>query len=236
MTAADPHAHHSDVGAYAIGVLDPADAARFEEHLAVCSACGRELEELLGLGPVLAEYAQDAPDTDTLTARPGPGLLEGLLRDVAATARRRRGRRLALVAAAVVLLVAGPVAGAAWSERDGTPAQARGAAEVVFADGDKLTATDPGTRVAATVSTVPRAWGTEIAVRLAGVTGPQTCGLVAVGKDGTEQTVTTWSVPAGGYGWEEPHLYVGGAAYDRSEIARFEVRTLDGEHLVTVPG
>ncbi|MBW1598550.1 anti-sigma factor [Streptomyces sp. JJ38] len=235
------HAHHTDVGAYALGALDPADAERFEEHLADCPSCARELEELLGLRSVLAEFAQDAPATgdhgDGLNARPAPGMLDRLLGEAAAERRRRGRRRLALVAAALALVVAGPLAGAAWTTgQDADRARPGAAAEAVYAEGDKRSATDPATSVAATVATVPRAWGTEVAVRLSGVSGPRTCGLVAVGKDGTEQTVTTWTVPATGYAPREQRYYLGGAAYDRSDIDHFEVRTLDGTHLVTVPG
>ncbi|WP_341483608.1 zf-HC2 domain-containing protein [Streptomyces endophytica] len=64
---------HSDVGAYALGVLDAADAERFERHLVGCDRCAAELEELMGLTPVLAEFKESAPTPDTLTAVPGPG-------------------------------------------------------------------------------------------------------------------------------------------------------------------
>ncbi|MDG4766973.1 zf-HC2 domain-containing protein [Solwaraspora sp. WMMD406] len=38
---------HWDVGAYALGALDPEDVERFEEHLAGCWACAAELESLV---------------------------------------------------------------------------------------------------------------------------------------------------------------------------------------------
>ncbi|MBB1243000.1 zf-HC2 domain-containing protein [Streptomyces durbertensis] len=229
-------AHHNDVGAYAIGALDAADTARFEEHLAVCQPCANELDELLGLGPLLAEYREGAAGGDVeaaLVPQPSSALLDRLLDTVSVERRKRRVRRLVLVAAAVAVLVAGPFAGSALLDRE-----AAGPPDVVqaaFQAGEKFRGTDPETKVDATVALTEKRWGTEVAVRLAGVSGPQTCGLVAVGKDGSEQTVTTWAVPEEGYGWEKPAYYVGGAAYDPAEIDRFEVRTLDGERLVTVP-
>lgn len=38
---------HWDVGAYALGALDPDDVEQFEEHLAGCWACAAELESLI---------------------------------------------------------------------------------------------------------------------------------------------------------------------------------------------
>ncbi len=36
---------HADVGAYLLGALDDAEMSRFEEHLAGCEECGRELDD-----------------------------------------------------------------------------------------------------------------------------------------------------------------------------------------------
>ncbi|PWI45509.1 zf-HC2 domain-containing protein [Streptomyces sp. ICBB 8177] len=55
MTAGDRH--HVDVGAYALGLLEEADADRFEEHLAQCGRCADLLEDFVGLEPLLAAYA-----------------------------------------------------------------------------------------------------------------------------------------------------------------------------------
>ncbi|GAB3646784.1 anti-sigma factor family protein [Streptomyces sparsus] len=228
-----PPAHHTDVGAYAIGALDSADAARFEEHLAACQRCAFELEELMGLGPLLAEYSHTAPDIPSLTPRPSRQLLDGLMSTVAAERRGRKRRRLYLVAAAAALIIGGPLAGAALLG-DNSEAPPTGTVQAMFESGEKINAADPNTKVDATVSLSSKDWGTEVAVKLANVTGPRTCGLVAVGKDGTEQTVTTWAVPEDGYGWKNPRYYHGGTAYERDEIERFEVRTLEGENLVTV--
>jgi hypothetical protein len=90
------------------------------------------------------------------------------------------------------------------------------------------------------VALTEKSWGTHIALRLAGVPGPEKCALIAIGADGTEETVTTWSVPAAGYGVDggaagSKALFTdGGAAMSRDEIDRFEVRTDDGQRLVTI--
>ncbi|MFI9238234.1 anti-sigma factor family protein [Streptomyces sp. NPDC053079] len=237
------NAEHTAVGAYALGVLDDADAARFEEHLAGCPRCAAELDDLMGLTPLLGELGESTPDPEILTAAPRPELLDRLLEDVGAARRARRTRRLWLVAAAVVLIAAGPLVGAALTARDAPDHSSVSAAKEMYEEGDKKGAVDPDTDVDATVSLQSKPWGTHVALKLAHVKGPLTCDLVAVGRNGQEQTVTTWAVPASGYGlpgaatkWGREPLYThGGAAFNRADIARFEVRTLDGRRLATVP-
>ncbi|MET7934619.1 zf-HC2 domain-containing protein [Streptomyces sp. NPDC005322] len=251
MPAAEDQ-QHTAVGAYALGVLDPADAMRFEEHLIGCERCAAELDELMGIPPLLAEYATSAdgttlPDPAALTARPGPQLLDRLLDEVTVSRRASGRRRLYLVAAAAVLIVGGPLAGAAvtaHSGKGGTTQQAVGTPKAVFEQGsEQYSAVDPVTKVDAAVSLAQKGWGTSVALRLGNVKGPRSCDLVAIGKDGREETVTTWAVPTSGYGikdgdgsrWSKEPLYAqGGAALNTDEIARFEIRTLDGKRLAAV--
>ncbi|MFH8410019.1 zf-HC2 domain-containing protein [Streptomyces sp. NPDC018019] len=235
---------HTDVGAYALGVLDAAEAARFEEHLADCDRCAAELDGLMGLPPLLADAKEAAPDPAAVAAVPGPGVLEGLLAQAGAARRTRRRRRLCLVAAAAVLVAGGPLATYALTSQDtdegaGHPASY---ARTMYEHGEKAGTVDPVTKVAASVSMERKPWGTHVALKLANVKGPMTCDLVAVGKSGAEQTVTTWAVPPGGYGledgaakWNKEPLYThGGSAMNRSHIDRFEVRTLDGRRLAEI--
>lgn len=107
---------------------------------------------------------------------------------------------------------------------------------------EKVRATDPRTRVSATVGMAERPWGTSTVLELRNLTGPQKCRLIAVSRTGEEEVVTSWSVPEWGYGIEDsPYpgaeypLYVsGGAAMGRGDIDHFEVRTFDGRRLVEV--
>ncbi|RSO05962.1 RNA polymerase subunit sigma, partial [Streptomyces sp. WAC 06725] len=48
---------HETVGAYALGILDDAEATAFEAHLATCEWCGQQLDELAGMEPMLAALA-----------------------------------------------------------------------------------------------------------------------------------------------------------------------------------
>ena len=79
---------HDAVGAYVLGVLDEADADRFEAHLAGCDRCAAELDELDGPGTAArrarASCRPGHPGGRSRpAARPGP----------AAGPADRRGRR-----------------------------------------------------------------------------------------------------------------------------------------------
>lgn len=244
MTGPARHTDHTDVGAYALGVLDAADAARFEEHLAACPRCAAELDGLMGLTPLLADYKESMPPHEETVSRPAPRpeMLPALLEHIAVTRRRQRVRRACLAGAASAMIVAGPLAALAVTAEGEPDHSGTSMAQQMYQEGDKYGAVDPGTGVDATVSLMDKPWGTRVVLKLANVKGPLSCDLVAVGKNGRTQTVTTWAVPASGYGidkggdkWGQEPLYThGGTAFNREEIARFEVRTLDGQHLATV--
>lgn len=87
-----------------------------------------------------------------------------------------------------------------------------------------------------------KAWGTHAVLELKNVKGPEKCSLIAVGKNGERETVTSWSVPKWGYGIKNAAteqaknpLYVhGGAAFTPDEIDHFEILTFSGKKLVSV--
>ncbi|MDJ0342008.1 zf-HC2 domain-containing protein [Streptomyces sp. H10-C2] len=246
-----PKEQHADVGAYVLGLLDDADATRFETHLADCELCATEFDALAGLEPLLAEFAAATPDPSVLLDEgPGEDLLDRLLDDIADARARTRRRRFSLIAAAAVLIIGGPlITLQATSGHDSTPAVAEhvhgGPAEAAFhliPAADKVSATDPTTKVTATIGVEKKDWGSHVVLQLGNVKGPLRCRLIAVGRNGEEQTVTTWAVPAWGYGIaDSPHdsarapLYMhGGAAMQPGEVDHYEVRTLDGKPLVAV--
>ncbi|WND33577.1 zf-HC2 domain-containing protein [Streptomyces sp. BB1-1-1] len=208
---------HRDVGAYALGVLDEAEAFRFEDHLMECPRCAAQVTEFGPATRQLMLYRRATPHLVHPMTRPGPRLLDRLLSEV--TTRRRAGRRRVLyaVAAAVVCAVAGP--GVVIHAGQADPAV-------------RITATDERSGVWARVTTEDEVWGTDVELEVKDGAGPRSCRLVAVGLDGTEQTVTSWNVPGHD---ARPNTMHGGAALHPDQIARYEVRTADGEHLVTLP-
>ncbi|MFE0456746.1 anti-sigma factor family protein [Streptomyces sp. NPDC058914] len=243
---------HETVGAYALGILDDAEATAFEAHLAGCEWCAQQLDELAGMEPMLAALA-DLPGSGTpaigesLSAKPGPRLVEKLVDEVADRRAQKRRRSFYMIAAAAALIIGGPLVAVATSGGDSSEAPR------VLADGnpaktafetfsDKVTATDPGTKVTATVATQEKAWGTEAVVELKNVAGPNKCSLIAVGKNGERETISSWSVPEWGYGLpgaktdqaKNPLYVQGGAALSPNEIDHFEVMTFDGKKLVEI--
>ncbi|MGW0558242.1 anti-sigma factor family protein [Streptomyces sp. NPDC002926] len=217
---------HRDVAAYALGVLEPADAFRFEEHLSDCVTCTVQLSDFASLAASLSELGGPCRVEPPV---PSGQLLERLAAEVTMVRRRSNGRRLRLVAAAAALIVGAPAAVVAL--QDAAPPAGR-----------QVAAKDATTGVTASAAIQDRAWGTSVALRLAGLTGPSKCRLIAVGKDGIEHPVLSWAVPAGGYGnpdtpgHEQPLDIQGGTDVRIGEIGRWEVRTLDGRPVVTLRG
>ncbi|WP_307539950.1 anti-sigma factor [Streptomyces sp. V3I8] len=248
---------HETVGAYALGILDDAEATAFEEHLATCEWCGQQLDELSGMEPMLAALA-DLPGTrgtpaigETLAVRPTTELSDRLVGEVVERrVRAKRSRRL-LFGLAASLIIGGPlVAIAATGGGDTTSNEARtkqtvSVAKQVFTDTnakDKVQGTDASTQVSASVGMDSKPYGTGLTMELKNVKGPQKCSLVAVGKNGERETATTWTVPKWGYGIKDAPtelarnpLYLQGAvAMARADIDHFEVVTFDGEKLAEV--
>ncbi|HEY8986650.1 MAG TPA: zf-HC2 domain-containing protein [Streptomyces sp.] len=244
---------HETVGAYALGILDDAEATAFEAHLAGCEWCAQQLDELAGMEPMLAALA-DLPGTGTpaigesLSAKPSPRLVEKLVDEVADRRAVKRRRSFFLVAAAAALIVGGPLGvmaatgGSDGGAKTGVVASANPAKDVFGTLSDKKTATDASTKVTGTVAYAKKAWGTEAVVELKNVTGPEKCSLIAVGKNGERETVSTWAVPNWGYGIpgatteqaRNPLYVMGGTSMTPDQIDHFEVATLSGKKLVQI--
>ncbi|MET8947611.1 zf-HC2 domain-containing protein [Streptomyces sp. NPDC004542] len=242
---------HETVGAYALGILDDAEATAFEAHLATCEWCAQQLDELAGMEPMLAALA-DLPGTGTpaigesLSAKPAPRLMEKLVDEVAERRAQKRRKSFYMIAAAAALIITGPVAvmavnGVGDSGQQATTLSAT-AKDAFNHMSDKVTATDTSTKVTATVATAEKNWGTAGVVQIKNVKGPLKCSLIAVGKNGERETMTSWSVPDQGYGIpdakteeaKQPLYAQGGAAFKTNEIDHFEVMTFDGKKLVQV--
>ncbi|GHE83560.1 anti-sigma factor family protein [Streptomyces werraensis] len=248
---------HETVGAYALGILDDAEATEFEAHLATCEWCAQQLDELAGMEPMLAALA-DLPDAagspaigESLSAKPSPRVVEKLVDEVAERRARKRRRNFYMVAAAGALIVSGPFVAVAASGGDGGSGGGGNTGRTLAANpvkdafdksSEKITATDPATGVTATVALEDKLWGTEIVTELKNVKGEQKCSLIAVGKNGERETVNSWAVTGEGYGLpdaatdkgKQPLYVQGGAAFERNQIDHFVIATFDGKTLVEV--
>lgn len=244
---------HETVGAYALGILDDAEATQFEAHLATCEWCAQQLDELAGMEPMLAALAdlpgaQGSPAIgESLAAKPSPHLADRLVGEVVEHRAKRSRRHFFALAAGIAAIVAGPTAVFATTtgEESGTTNEtlAAGPAQEAFTHmAEKIKATDESTKVTATVATEGKAWGTHTVLELSNVKGPEKCSLIAVSKSGERETATTWKVPSWGYGIKNAKteqarnpLYVyGGLAMEPGQIDHFEVMTFDGKKLVQV--
>ncbi|MDF3143731.1 MULTISPECIES: zf-HC2 domain-containing protein [unclassified Streptomyces] len=244
---------HETVGAYALGILDDAEATAFEAHLATCEWCAQQLDELAGMEPMLAALA-DLPGAgtpaigDSLSAKPSPRLVNKLVDEVAERRAQKRRRSFYMVAAAAALIVGGPFAAVAASggdsESGGTSQTlaANPAKDLFKSIEDKVTGTDPSSKVTATVAMQEKAWGTETALELGGVKGPLKCSMIFVSKDGERETAASWSVPKWGYGIPDAKteqarnpLYVsGGVSMAPDDVDHIEIMTFDGKKLADV--
>ncbi|MCW8380638.1 zf-HC2 domain-containing protein [Streptomyces justiciae] len=207
---------HRDVAAYALGVLDEADAFRFEDHLMECPRCAAHVTEFGPITRQLLLYRRSTPQFVSPLAKPGPRLLDRLLSEVGARHRAGRRRFLCAVAATVAFAVAGP----------GLVVLAGGGENAVQID-----ATDARSGVWAQVTAEDYTSGSQLELKVKDGAGPRTCRLVIVGTDGSEETVTTWHVPR--HDARELTMQ-GSSSLHPDQIARYEVRSSDNEHLVTL--
>jgi hypothetical protein len=207
---------HRDVGAYALGVLDEAEAFRFEDHLMECPRCTAHITEFGPTTRQLMLYRRATPRWVHPAPGARPRLLDRLLGEVRARSRARRRRMLYAVAASVVAAVAGP-----W-----IALMAQGGDGAV-----RIAATDARSGVWAQVTAEDAASGSLVELKVEDGAGPRVCRLVAVGVDGAEETLATWGVTAHD---ARSHTVQASAARHPDQIDRYEVRTATGDRLVVL--
>jgi hypothetical protein len=246
----DDVTEHTDVGAYALGLLEEDDRRAFEAHLAGCDQCTRELagfsgmrELLAGLGPVTSDAEDMSPPEPagdgTSDTADTADIAHLLRRRKIAARRQRRGTAILGLAAGVALLAGGVTVGATVAGNGAYSGHHHGNVPAdLLAWGETRRAADATTGVTGIIAMEEKGWGTHIALDLSRVKGPRTCELIAYSKSGAAHVMTEWAVPAAGYG--EPgapdHLQVhGGTALRRSDLQRFEVRDQKGGTLLTIP-
>jgi hypothetical protein len=230
-----PESVHRDVGAYALGVLDPRDSARFEEHLAMCHQCPRELEQLSPVATLLSHVDMDSLMVAERSAR-DTNRSETLVSTVRAERRTATMRRRLTLAACLVVLMG--AAGVLVSGRLDMLTGPRQQNAPAVSAAPKLHAVSQQTATEASVWVDGKKWGSEVTLEIAHVTGPVTCRLVAVSRDGQSEILMGWNVPPEGYGTsEQPKslLLHGSTAIARSDLSKLEVRTTSGSLLVSVP-
>lgn len=251
---------HFDVAAYALGVLDQHDAARFEDHLIDCPTCAIELESMLPVVDLLADLDADSI-VATEQSRNDGLVLHKMITTVAKERRRANSRRLFSLAASVVIfallsvgaLFAGgkwlpghqqtptaPVAQGSKSPQNVTgdpgtvdplpPEGGRGGPDL---PGDRMSNTDSRSGAHLDVGLEDKDWGTQVSFSLRNVKGPYTCSLVAQLTNGQKISLTSWNVGAKGWGTvAQPKSLMLQAftAAPRSSIAHLSVEAVDAQN------
>jgi hypothetical protein len=251
---------HFDVAAYALGVLDQRDAARFEDHLIDCPTCAVELESLLPVVDVLADIDADSMVATEQSRRDGV-VLHKMIGAVKQERRRANSRRLYTLAAAVVvfamLSIGALFAGGRWLAPQSPSTQAipqptgsavldplppQGGFGGPNLTGERLGRTDPRTNVRADVALQAKDWGTQVSFAVSNIKGPLTCRLVAIRPNGESEVLSTWTVGEKGWGTAaqpQPLLLQAATALPRKEISFVQVQGVGvngvPETLVNVP-
>ena len=190
MTADPGSSLHTDVAAYALGLLEAGDQAAFEEHLDGCPRCQAELAELHGLKELLTGIGPVEPDAGELgAAEPPAASVTDLVRRRALTQRRHTRRQVLLGAAAsVALLAAGLGAGRLLA---GQPASPGGA----IPDGARVGRATGAIGVHGLAILVPKPFGAQVTVNLTHIAGPLECQFFAVSSTGARFMIGTWFLP-----------------------------------------
>ncbi|WP_328452237.1 MULTISPECIES: anti-sigma factor family protein [unclassified Amycolatopsis] len=231
---------HTQLGAYALGALDPAEAADFERrHLQTCAQCRFDLNELVAL----RESLDEVPPEAFLDGPPEGGdlLLQKTLRRMreeetaapARTASRPTSRRgLALVAAAVLVVAA--LGGGVLVGRQTAPTDSGGG---IAAPGSDVPGTknvegrDPTTGVQLAASVAPFAGWVKVNVAVKGVKAGEQCLLQVVTKNGQAVTAGSWKVSEK---WESQGFSLDGSALVApDDVKSVDIVTVDGRKLVS---
>ncbi|WP_410644428.1 anti-sigma factor family protein [Amycolatopsis sp. lyj-346] len=225
---------HTQLGAYALGALDPGEAADFERrHLQTCAQCRFDLNELVALRDSLDEVPPEA----FLEGPPEGGdlLLQKTLRRVrdeeerVAPARTSR-RGLALVAAAV-LVVAALGGGVLVGRQTASSDVAVPSPQSVVPGTKDVRATDASTGVQLAASVAPFQGWVRVNVAVKGVPAGEKCLLQVTTKEGQAVTAGSWQVSEK---WESQGFSLDGSALVApDDVKSVDIVTVDGRKLVS---
>ncbi|ASN21702.1 zf-HC2 domain-containing protein [Arthrobacter sp. YN] len=182
---------HQLLGAYLLGGLEADEARTFEDHLATCAECRRELEELESLPALLdavpradAVALTVAGGAETLSPLEPEALPEKVLVDLSVRRRKSRRRWAAVVGAvAAACLAVGFLAGPLLNQ----PPKPDASYSVQSDNGLQLT-----------VGMVKKNWGTELAVEGRSMPLEGTLYLWVKGRDGAEERTCGWTATQSG--------------------------------------
>ncbi|WP_327636315.1 zf-HC2 domain-containing protein [Kribbella sp. NBC_00482] len=219
----------TQLGAYALGALEPAEAGAVDEHLATCAECREELAELIEMKDFLGEVPPEA----FLEGPPEGGdlLLQRTLREVREPhveepqAKPKRRSRWLMIAAAVVV-VAGALGGGVVLGRSTAPD-----ADQPVAGSRQVTTTDATTGASMDATVEPRAGWTWVRVNVSGLKAGDQCEMVITDKSGASWVAGSWLVSEKAA--KSGSAFGGGVLVPPDQVRSVEIRTVQGKHVVT---
>jgi hypothetical protein len=204
------------LGAYAVGALEPRERAEVDAHLQECRSCREQLSRLAALPGLLARLSPDeATEPVPVPADVGERALAALGTRRRAR-RRRRQRRIGAMAVAVAAAVV--ALGLVVTTGDGGSDSVPLRIQPVAADAGSVTGTAWADE---------RDWGTAIGVDLRRLPDRPVYELTAIARDGHREVAATWSATEAGSAQVQ-----GGCAIAPADMAGYEVNGTDGEVLV----
>ncbi len=189
MTGPDPRHDPVELGALALGLLPPEQAAAARRHVDACAMCRREYEELREMTGVLGELPPEAfldgpPDGDLV--------LQRTLRQIR-TETAARGRRKLLGAVVAAAVVVAAVAG-------GGVAIGRASVPLVPPPGSAVGAlvlTGTGADGATLRTTLgPTGSWVRLTASVTGIPAGKRCRILVVARNGSQEIAGSWVVSA----------------------------------------
>ena len=221
---------HSQLGAYVLGGLEPDEIRALDEHLAGCAAAREELAEL----EEMKEFLGEVPPEAFLDGPPADGdlLLQRTLREVRSVATvpdAPKRRRPWLLVAAAVVVVAGALGGGVVIGRQSVDE----VASTTPAGSKQATATDATTKVTMATTVEPRAKWSWIDVNLTNLKAGAVCEMLVTDKAGKVYVAGSWVVSEKAA--REGSRFSGGVLVPVDQVRSVQIKTVQGEHIVTTP-
>lgn len=221
----------AQLGAYALGVLDPVEARQVHEHLATCLDCRREVNELMmirrALDQVPPEAFVDGPPQD------GDLLLRRTLRQVrdeSPPRRRVTGIVVAAAAAVVVALGGGVLLGRETVSTD----QALPSTGTTIPSNARLAeGTDPDTGTTMNVAVEPKKGWVWVFVDVKGLPVDAKCELYVIQRNGAAVLAGSWLVSKDGSA--NGTRLEGTALVPPDQVEALQIKTDAGQTMITVP-
>ena len=194
---------HRLLGGYLLGGLDEADTDQLDAHLRDCDECRAELERFSPVPELLRRLPEahgpaggGAQPPISMSARPSPENIEGLLRRMRAErSRENRMARVRWLAAAAVVLVAAVIGiGVLRSNRETEPPSTLPSPQLVTAQFTAAT----GSGLTGQAVLTPKVWGVSVALDVTKLRGqgPFKCQVRSL-QGQTEQAAIWGPTPSG---------------------------------------